>query len=531
MIKPTISIRGKIKESINIKGKTNLSIIKEYPELENVEITPTLEDQTFKPEKYGFKEVKVKGVQAYIDEDIKPEYIKGGVDILGVIGNVVELQGEEKTIVPSISQQVILPSEDKNGMTKIIVEAVDNTIDEDIKPENIVDGVEILGVVGNYKGIDTSDATVSPSDVLEGKTVYINNQKIVGTLPNNGELAFDPSDEEQQVPEGYTSGGLIKSADITKLNEYEACLTLANSIETSKDYADTTATPKDLIKGKTAYSNGERIIGELEIASNEELETSFVSSIDNSLGANVTKLPDSLTSIAPYAFYGCTNLTLTELPSKITTIGSRAFNNCSQLDITEIPDSVTTIETYAFYGCLNMELTKISSQLQQIDSYCFQNCSKLALTELPDNIRNISVYAFSGCTNLPLEKLPSKLTNMETYAFYNCTNLKITEIPSGLKSIPSYGFANCKSLTEITFEGNVRTISANSFNGCTNLFKIVLPNVTKSPSLSSKSAFSNTAIANGTGYIYVPDDLIDTFKSASNWSVYANQIKGVSELV
>lgn len=219
-----------IKASNNLTGKLNASIIPVYPELENVEITPAVEDQTYTPTKYGFEEVKVKGVQAYIDEDIKPEYIKEGVDILGVIGNVVELKGEEQTIKPKTTQQTIVPSENKNGLTKVTIQAVDRTIDEDIQPENIVDGVEILGVVGNYKGIDTSDATATANDLVAGTTAYVNNQKVTGTIPDNGALEFEPSDNEQEIPSGLTTGGVVKAADITTLNEYNECLTIANSI-------------------------------------------------------------------------------------------------------------------------------------------------------------------------------------------------------------------------------------------------------------------------------------------------------------
>lgn len=251
-----------IKATNKITGQLNASIIKQYPELENIEITPAVEDKVYKSDMYGFDEVLVKGVQAYIDEDIKPEYIKEGVDILGVVGNVVELKGEEKTITPKTTAQTILPSENKNAITKITVQPVDRTIDEDIKPENIIDGIEILGVLGNYKGVDTRDATVTPDKVLAGTTVYVNNEKTEGTLPNNGELKFTPSDKTQIVPEGYTSGGIVSAADITTLNEYDVCLTLANSLETTQDYQDTTATPADLKEGKTAYSNGERIVGE-----------------------------------------------------------------------------------------------------------------------------------------------------------------------------------------------------------------------------------------------------------------------------
>lgn len=46
----------------------------------------------------------------------------------------------------------ILPSTDKNGITKVYQPSVDNTIDSNIKPENIKKGVKILGILGTYDG-------------------------------------------------------------------------------------------------------------------------------------------------------------------------------------------------------------------------------------------------------------------------------------------------------------------------------------------------------------------------------------------
>lgn len=407
-----------IKQTNKITGKLNASVIHVYPELENVEITPAVEDKTYTPTKYGFEEVKVKGVQAYIDEDIKPEYIKDGVDILGVIGNVVELQGEEKTIVPSISQQVILPSEDKNGMTKITVEAVDNTIDEDIKPENIVDGVEILGVVGNYKGIDTSDATVTPDKVLAGTTVYINNEKIEGTLPNNGELEFIPSDELQIVPEGYTSGGIVSAADITALNEYNACLTLANSIDNLGDYTDTTATAEDIRDGKTAYSNGERIVGTMEVSNHNT--TLSVEGITNFRIIQTIKEID---------FVGIDT-------SKITNFNS-AFNGCKNLVRIngEIDCSKVTNIGSMFYGCTLLKEFNIKNTNSVTDmSGMYHNCS--SLVDIPMlNTKSLVNNQYDG----PLQN-----------TFYNCTSLSDESLNNVL--------AMCTNATNITYNKTLKYV-------------------------------------------------------------------------
>ena len=50
--------------------------------------------------------------------------------------------------------------------------------------------------------------------------------------------------------------------------------------------------------------------------------------------------------------------------------------------------------------------------------------------------------------------------------------------------------------------------------------------------LKYSGAISSTPIATSTteGFIYVPDDLVESYKTATNWSTYASQIKGLSEL-
>ena len=82
----------------------------------------------------------------------------------------------------------------------------------------------------------------------------------------------------------------------------------------------------------------------------------------------------------------------------------------------------------------------------------------------------------------------------------------------------------------MTCLGNITTIKPGAFYNCTKLSKFALPNITSVPTLSSTNNFYNTPIANGTGYIYVPDDLVESFKSATNWNTYADQIKAISEM-
>ena len=66
--------------------------------------------------------------------------------------------------------------------------------------------------------------------VLENSgTVIYKNGIGSGTMPNNGELNYNSSTEEQIIPAGYTSGGTIAPAPLTD-TEYDECLGLAQQI-------------------------------------------------------------------------------------------------------------------------------------------------------------------------------------------------------------------------------------------------------------------------------------------------------------
>lgn len=76
--------------------------------------------------------------------------------------------------------------------------------------------VEIVEIVGNatvedYKyQIAPNQYTLTESNqLLENISAYGKDGNITGTMPNNGELNYTPSDEEQTIPAGYTSGGSV----------------------------------------------------------------------------------------------------------------------------------------------------------------------------------------------------------------------------------------------------------------------------------------------------------------------------------
>lgn len=177
---------------------------------------------------------------------------------------------------------------------------------------------------------------------------------------------------------------------------------------------------------------------------------------------------------------------------------------------------MTTIPNYYFYGGGKNNLHVLSKYLKKI--------------KLPEEITKIGNSAFCYCPQLSLDKLPSSLTELGYSVFSESYLVAIKEIPSGITSIPNSAFYKCNGITEITAYGNLISIGSSSFGFANNFSKLVLPSVTGIPTLTDTTSFSGTPISNGTGYIYVPDGLVDSFKSATNWSTYAAQIKPISEL-
>lgn len=104
----------------------------------------------------------------------------------------------------------------------------------------------------------------------------------------------------------------------------------------------------------------------------------------------------------------------------------------------------------------------------------------------------------------------------------------ITEIADNLVAeIGFYAFYYCSALTTADFQV-ATSINGNAFYGCSKLTVLILRSETMC-TLSNTSAFDGTPIKSGTGYIYVPRALVDSYKAATSWSTYANQFRALED--
>lgn len=238
----------------------------------------------------------------------------------------------------------------------------------------------------------------------------------------------------------------------------------------------------------------------------------------------LTSLPDSVTEIGAQAFIYDTELTFTKLPKNLKTIGYYAFGGCTNLALTELPSGLTSIGSFAFNACSNIKMTSLPSGLTKIEMSTFASCTSLALTSLPDGITSIDVSAFSGCIGLKLSSLPSSLTTIGGSAFRGCTGITISEIPEGVTEIGQTAFNGCSSMTELTVPSTLISIGQQCIPANVKTFTC---NATTPPTLGAM----NWQNWNSTNHptIYVPDASVSAYKSATNWSAFANYILPLSE--
>lgn len=86
----------------------------------------------------------------------------------------------------------------------------------------------------------------------------------------------------------------------------------------------------------------------------------------------------------------------------VTSVGERAFYGQKQFAKITLPDTVRTIAAYAFAECRSLEYVKMPKRLVSIGDYAFYNCHVLKETDLHSHLRSMGYGAFKNCSELKL---------------------------------------------------------------------------------------------------------------------------------
>ena len=191
-------------------GLANLTI-KGPPALvkKDIEIEPAIYDQIERASEYqadGFDTVKVNAVTSSIDENIKPENIRLGVTILGIEGGYLPETLETVRVTPRTIPQSIQAGGNYDAIGSVHVAAVTKDIDPDIKPENIKEGIDILGVTGTYTGAKIQEPVVVKPDVVAKTVLPDENYDALRAVVVEG---VDKTIDENIKPENILKGKSI----------------------------------------------------------------------------------------------------------------------------------------------------------------------------------------------------------------------------------------------------------------------------------------------------------------------------------
>ncbi|MBE7088010.1 MAG: hypothetical protein E7370_00595 [Clostridiales bacterium] len=200
------------------------------------------------------------------------------------------------------------------------------------------------------------------------------------------------------------------------------------------------------------------------------------------------------------------------------------LNNCDYIEIS-IPDGEQTVKKLNAFSAVNSIAYKTNEQGNIITELNYEPTEEVYLPSIINGvtITGFESQVFSGWSSLESITIPATITSIGADAFLNCTSLQnVTfEVGSQLTSIGYNAFASCINLGSIKIPSSVTSIGSQAFIGCSNLEKVIMSRQTTIPSLGT-NAFNYTYSGL---QIYVPNTLENSYKTATNWSSYANKIQ------
>ncbi len=277
-------------------------------------------------------------------------------------------------------------------------------------------------------------------------------------------------------------------------------------------------------------------------------------------GDDASKFGDGLTVVS-HTYDAVTRTGVITLSGKATRFGYQAFFNKTSLKTISFPETITSVDVQAFYLCKNLESFDFS-HITAIGERAFQG-AKLYDLVIPEHIQSIGSMAFNGIqsTTLKMKCAPSTMGSqifassalvsavidkkiaITESMFYNCRSLTSVTFMEGAESIGKAAFSTCTSLEEFAISP-ITTVGDGPFNGCSKLKRVEFgeglsslgkslfdgANAMESLTIRSATVPSLAAAMKGqTPSIYVPANLVDAYKAATNWSTYADNIQAIEE--
>lgn len=211
------------------------------------------------------------------------------------------------------------------------------------------------------------------------------------------------------------------------------------------------------------------------------------SAFDGCTSLTSITIPASVKVINENPFEDCENLSKITVAKDNTVYDSR--DNCNAIIETKsnrlvagcywtvIPDTVTTLGPFAFCGCDNLIQVIIPCSVKEVAEGAFWSCKNLKRIVFEGQVKKIGCFAFEYCASLTEINIPDSVSEIGLFTFSSCTSLKSITIPSSVKHIRWFAFKDCSSLARVIVSDFEKEIHKSAFSGCGKLSRIIVSKV------------------------------------------------------
>ena len=163
-----------------------------------------------------------------------------------------------------------------------------------------------------------------------------------------------------------------------------------------------------------------------------------------------------VSSIADYAFYGCSRLSSVTIPNTVEYVGKLSFFGCRSLRSITLPNSVKQIGYEAFSKCESLISINLPTVIEWVGYGIFDGTAYY--NSLPNGAIYINdiFYAYKG--ELPPKSqinIREGTYKINGYAFYDSHTLVSVSIPTSVMLIEDGAFIGCPSLTRLYYKGTL----------------------------------------------------------------------------
>ena len=304
----------------------------------------------------------------------------------------------------------------------------------------------------------------------------------------------------------------------------------------------------------------------------------FINKLPLVVAKNITSILGNdlcgINVIGDYAFYNCDLLESVEIPLNIEFIGERAFDNCSSLTNLVLQNKDTIVDASSFKNCSNLVNITFNGEIAEFNysslkaallmnsqemtitctdgtTYLNVSVGNMIITYSDDEVQNVpvteiihpieqregnfdSVYYHLNQETKYIKSIviPEGVTILDESAFFisgqgigsdsSVINVSIT-LPNSLQIIRKKALGYVRKCTTFEVPEHVTEIGEKAYYYDREMVSITIRNPNQVVTAGATIFQSNNNLA----HIYVPANLVDSYKVATNWVEYASLIEAI----